>query len=357
MAPTGAIIVTGCGGGIGSEFVRAFLRTEHAASFYGIYVCHPSESLENLRTSLEDYNRRNHDIGMHHYEIMPLDLGKLRDVSRFTTSFQERVRDGPLPALKLLLCLAGGAFHSSSHPSGINYTDDGFEMSFGVNFLSNFVLTRSLLRSIDPTEGARIIFMGSTTHNPVYLSNLQTYTALEKRQGLFTDLNLIAHGRQDPCGRNAFETRIARYGTSKLLLIVFMSELQRRLDQSKFNKVSVITMDPAAVGGTNLTRHFPLVMYVLLSIVMIPIQWVWTMVFPNGRFRTAAKAGADLMYACFDSMTLGSCPKAVYLNGTDVSDSSPETHDEAKQRRLWEETTQLLNAKSKELQLPEFKPL
>ena len=359
MAPTGTIIVTGCGGGIGSEFVRAFLRTEYASSFYGIYICHPSESQEKLQTSLDEYNERQHYGREHHYAIQPLDLGKLRDVGDFTLGINGRVEDDCLPPLKLLLCLAGSAFHSSSDPSGVSYTHDGFEMSFGINFLSIFVLTRGLVKSIDPKEGARIIFMGSTTHNPAFLSNIQTYTTLEKHEGLFIDLETIAEGRQDTCNRNAFETRIARYGTSKFFLIVYMSELQRKLDQSKFNKVSIITMDPAAVGGTNLTRHFPLVMYILLSIVMIPIQWVWTMIFPNGRFRTAAKAGADLVFACFDTITLGDCPKAVYLNGTDISDSSPETHDEAKQRRLWVETAQLLKGKSRELEMVErdFEPL
>ena len=104
----------------------------------------------------------------------------------------------------------------------------------------------------------------------------------------------------------------------------------------KLSKVSILASDPAAVGGTNLFRNFPLWLYLVLNYVLVPVQIFWTYLFRNGRFRTKDQVGRDLIFACFDEKTLGKAPGAKYLDGTDVKDSSPESHDERKQRVLWD---------------------
>lgn len=42
-------------------------------------------------------------------------------------------------------------------------SDDGFEMTWQVNFLANFVLSLLLLQSMDEREG-RILIIGSWSH-------------------------------------------------------------------------------------------------------------------------------------------------------------------------------------------------
>lgn len=119
--------------------------------------------------------------------------------------------------------------------------------------------------------------------------------------------------------------------------------LQRQLvADRKLSNVSVLTMDPGAVAGTSLSLKFPWPLYFIFQYFLVPFQWVWVYVFPNGRLRTASKAGQDLVFACFDKANLGQHPRAVYLNGTEISDSSPETHDEVKQKKLWDETCNIL---------------
>jgi hypothetical protein len=43
----------------------------------------------------------------------------------------------------------------------------------------------------------------------------------------------------------------------------------------------------------------------------------------------------------FDEKTLGEHPKALYVDGTRISDTSPESRDKEKQKRLWEGSLQI----------------
>ena len=74
------------------------------------------------------------------------------------------------------------------------------------------------------------------------------------------------------------------------------------------------------------------------------------MIWPNGYFRTRAKSAHDVLAACFDEGgVLGTHPKGVYLNGSDVAGTSPESRDEGKQRRLWEASIEMVGLKGGEM--------
>ena len=123
---------------------------------------------------------------------------------------------------------------------------------------------------------------------------------------------------------------------------------QNRLSSSATLKnVSIIAHDPAAVGGTNHYEigTFPLHLYIMLKYLMVPVQAISTFFFPNGPMRTTTQVGKDLCFACFDEKSLGRNPKALYLDGVKISDSSPESHDVEKQERLWMETVELVGLK------------
>lgn len=57
-------------------------------------------------------------------------------------------------------------------------------------------------------------------------------------------------------------------------------------------------------GATGITKSFSILLY-----IMDPIKWLRVHVFPHCRFRTAAKAGQDLVFACFDEKSLGIKPE------------------------------------------------
>ena len=81
---------------------------------------------------------------------------------------------------------------------------------------------------------------------------------------------------------------------------------------------------------------------------MGPITPALTYFFPNGWFRTRQKSAKDVFYASFDEKTLGMHPKAMYLNGSVKAQSSPETMNAEKQRRLWRESVQMTALKQEE---------
>jgi hypothetical protein len=100
----------------------------------------------------------------------------------------------------------------------------------------------------------------------------------------------------------------------------------------------MLALDPGVVGGTSLFTHFPIYLYFILNYIIVLLQPITVYIFPNGRLRSAEKTGSDLLYACFDEKTLGKVPGALYLNGTEIADSSTESHDVKKQGELWRET-------------------
>jgi len=143
-----------------------------------------------------------------------------------------------------------------------------------------------------------------------------------------------------------FQAGMRRYGTSKFCLIMFMYELQRRLSSDPaLSKISIMAMDPGAVGGTDLYKPMPWLMRIILSYIIVPLQWVLVYFFPNGQLRTASKVGRDLLFACFDEKIIGKHPGAVYLDGTRVSMTSVESKDQKKQMALWEGSLKLAGIK------------
>lgn len=213
-SPTGTIVITGGAGGIGHQFVAHFLSSPHAASLHGIYFTHPAQR-GRLRELLHQHGPKGHT-----HEIHDLDLGRLNDVREAAAAISQSAARGQIPPVRAMVHIAGGVFRSLTG-DGVDFTEDGYEKTFAVNYLATTLLTLLLLRSCDPHPGTRIIFIGSTSHNPAFISNWTTYAAGE-RTDLFKDFAVIAQGRQERHGRSDFELSLSRYGTSKFLLITFM---------------------------------------------------------------------------------------------------------------------------------------
>jgi NAD(P)-dependent dehydrogenase (short-subunit alcohol dehydrogenase family) len=110
-------------------------------------------------------------------------------------------------------------------------TKDGFEMQFGTNHLGHFALTGQLLDNMLPVEGSRVVSISSVGHRilaRIHFDDLQ----LERKYN-----------------------RVEAYGQSKLANLLFIYELQRRLDAK-----GTPTIAAAAHPGfsdTELMRHLP----------------------------------------------------------------------------------------------------
>jgi hypothetical protein len=96
-------------------------------------------------------------------------------------------------------------------------------------------------------------------------------------------------------------------------------------------------------------------MYHIIGKIVLPIMaYISGKFSPNGPLRTTAKSASDVIRAAFDDNALGKYPKALYLNGTDISESSPESRDRVKQAMLWRDSVKLVKLTADETVLAEW---
>jgi NAD(P)-dependent dehydrogenase (short-subunit alcohol dehydrogenase family) len=203
----GTIILTGANGGLGCAFVDEFIKTPHAELYRAIYTARDPLTAHNLQAVLKSASRT------HSYEVSAVDLGVLESVRSFATLVNSRVADGSLQPIRALVLNAAGIF-----PGKPEFTTDGIEATFAVNYLANFLLVLLLLQSMDPKHG-RIIFIGSKAHDPT-----KNTWAFSERQPkiLFTDVERLALGKETFGEEDAWLLGYKRYGMSKVLMNMFM---------------------------------------------------------------------------------------------------------------------------------------
>lgn len=143
---------------------------------------------------------------------MELDLASLLSIKEFAKNVQELY-----PEIHILINNAGVAYPKNEK----HYTQDGFEIHFGVNHLGHFYLTKLLLETLKKSAPSRIIIVTSSLHEKgtIDLKNLE-------------------------CGKNL-------YSNSKLANAYFCKELSQRI---KGSGVSVFGVCPGWVYS-GLFRH------------------------------------------------------------------------------------------------------
>ena len=144
-------------------------------------------------------------------ELMPLDLADLDSVRAFAKAFAEKY-----DRLDALINNAGILARRRAQ------TKQGFEMSFGVNYLGAFLLTMLLLPLLEKSEQGRIVMMTSIAHG---WGDVR-----------FDDLNFTR-------GYNRF----AAYGHSKLCNLLFTRALAEKL-RAKGSRVTVNAVHPGVVA-------------------------------------------------------------------------------------------------------------
>jgi NAD(P)-dependent dehydrogenase (short-subunit alcohol dehydrogenase family) len=144
-------VVTGGGGGIGVETVRALAAAGAAVTLAVRRV----EAAEPVAAELRQ------STGNDAIDVRALDLSDLRSVKAFT--------DGWNGALHILINNAG----IMAVPE-LEKTPQGFELQFGTNFLGHFALTVGLHKALASVGGARVVSVSSSGHlfSPVIFDDL-----------------------------------------------------------------------------------------------------------------------------------------------------------------------------------------
>ncbi|MCK8520094.1 SDR family NAD(P)-dependent oxidoreductase [Aquimarina sp. D1M17] len=182
-------IVTGANSGVGLETTRQLIKQ-------GGHVVMACRRIEAAQKEAKSFI---HLEGS--YEIMKCDLANLESVREFALSFLQKYN-----RLDGLMCNAGMVVMDNKQ----KFTDDGFELTFGVNFLGHFFLTELLLECLKQTEGARMGILSSVVHAGSTKNRYKVH---------LDDLN--------------FERRkysnFAAYGEAKVASVLYAKELSERL--------------------------------------------------------------------------------------------------------------------------------
>jgi len=125
---TKTIIITGANTGLGYECAKNIAqdcKTNHI-----ILAC------RNTQRATEAVESLINETGNPNISSIELDLSSLESVRQFVNEFIKL----NFPPLYAIVCNAGVQI-----VNGIQYTQDGFEMTFGVNHLGHFLLVNLLL--------------------------------------------------------------------------------------------------------------------------------------------------------------------------------------------------------------------
>ena len=278
------------------------------------------------------------------YSIKELELGSLFSVRKFAAYINSQVASGALNPIRGLVLNAG--YQSQL---GQKFTKDGYEVTFQVNYLANFLLVLLLLESMDKENG-RIIFISSWTHDPANTYN----RGLRLRKTMWRAVPDLARPKATDAKGLANQAGMRRYAESKLWLVMFMYELQRRIDAEKdLSNISVLSVDPGGIFTTDIMRENLWIFRVPLRKAFQVLTPCAQRLAPNGYLRTANKSAQDVMNACFakGGSVLGTLPKALYVNGSVVKQSSMESRDKNKQQLLWQGSLELVNLELSETAL------
>ncbi len=177
------IVITGGNAGIGLATAKQIARQGQRV----ILACRDQAKAERAVQAIRQ------EVPGADVRFYPLDLASFDSIRRFAAQVQQ-----DFPSLDALITNAG------AYPTRQQFTQEGFELQFGVNYLGHFLLTHLLLPALQKAGEARIVHLSSIMHN---LGRI--------------DFNSFK-GRKRYSGT-------AAYAQSKLANLLFSNELARRL--------------------------------------------------------------------------------------------------------------------------------
>ena len=136
-------LVTGANTGLGFEIARGLLKRGATV----VLGCRDLKKGEAARLKLRA------ETGNENAELMQVDLANLNRLRNFVTKFQAR--------FDRLDCLVHNA---GVWPRTRRKTEDGFELTLGVNHLGPFFLTDALLPLIKKSSPSRVVVLTSSMH-------------------------------------------------------------------------------------------------------------------------------------------------------------------------------------------------
>jgi NAD(P)-dependent dehydrogenase (short-subunit alcohol dehydrogenase family) len=278
-------IVTGANSGIGYQIAKALaLKDAHI-----ILACRNIDMAKKTILKIEKQLKKSVKM-----TAMELDLACLKSVKQFAFNVQQLY-----PEIHLLINNAGVAYPKNQ----LHFTEDGFEIHFGVNHLGHFYLTNLLLGTLKKSSPSRIIVISSSLHEKGKID----VNNLEVNQQISSNF----------------------YANSKLANIYFCKELLKR---TRNTGISIYAVCPGWVY-TSLFRH--------------SIRWYhYILVAPIAYFfMRSPKQGSQTAIYCATEPALERQSGLLYRNCSQYI--SKVTFDDNVALKLWNESERLINEKMK----------
>ena len=298
-----SVIITGANVGIG------FAASKFLATLPDWHVVLACRNPSKAKAAIRSIKLTKLDAGV---SFVPLDLFSLSSVRKFP----EALAAMQLPPVGSLILNAGGI---NMKAKSVEFTEDGFERTFQLNFLGHFLLANLLIKQMQAP--ARIVFVSSDLHDP---AATKMGKMMPPRYGPVDDL---AHAT----GTAATLKPMARYGTAKLYAMMSAYELDRRLRRAKI-PITVNSWSPGVVPTTQAGRDMnPIMKKIMTS--------HWFVSLMGSHLSTEEEAGQALGALVADAKYSGVSGR--YFDGFKEIPSSVESRDEAKARTVWQESSRL----------------
>lgn len=232
------VIVTGANSGLGLWTSKYLLDLNYRV----IMACRDIEKTQKTINAFPEFDKSKE------FMIKKLDLADFESIRNFVENLSD------IENIDALVCNAG-----ISYEGPFRYTKNGFEETFGTNYLGHFLLTNLLLEKYNLE---RIVMVSSELHNPANKSPFA--------KAAFRPVNELAYPEVDVNSTLQKQTQ-SFYATSKLCLLLFAYELDRRLKSKKLPVNTLVNaMNPGLMLTTNLGEN------INLEKISIENSWTWS---------------------------------------------------------------------------------
>ncbi|KAL8916330.1 MAG: hypothetical protein Q9172_006350 [Xanthocarpia lactea] len=311
----GTIIITGANGSLAIPAIQHLLNQQPDCTLIGT-VRNASDSDTNTQTLRDTLSH----FPSTESSIREVDLSSLPAVHSFASSIASEISSGTLPPLTAIICNA--YYWNLNKP--LETTKDGYEKTFQVSHLAHVALVLRLLGSFGPS-GGRIVLFSSDAIWPGK-NGLQKFPP-----AIPDDIEQLAKpAADDPV--DVFGRGFLRYANAKLAIVMWMYALNRALEKDpQLNKITAIAINPGNLSDSRALRtNTPSMLYYLSIFVIRPLRPLLRFMDPT--MRTAAEAGADVIALATNEAFPG---ERGYFTMLKKDESSPDSLDEEKQRKLW----------------------
>jgi len=227
------VVVTGASSGLGLNCAATLSKT---GKYFVVMACRDKEKGKKMAKKF--------DMPDDSYTVMKLELASLKSVRDFVANLKAFKSARPLTHL-----ICNAAVYKPKEPTAA-WTDDGFEMSMGVNHLGHFLLANLLLDDMKSAKGARVCIVGSITGNTNTVGGGLVYP-----QADLGNLSGLKKGAKKPIemadGKPFFGAKA--YKDSKVCNMMTVSELHRRYHDS--TGITFSSMYPGCIAETALFRE------------------------------------------------------------------------------------------------------